>query len=401
MSKDSDEFHKKLKEDNKLDKLIQLDKRKSILFEKELTLKEHRATVDLNHLLKNTDDLERAKVINFGQMSDENINSIVTSLDEYMQAARNCMSFVCDAFKGLIPFFRKNLLLVLADTGGGKSTVVANIVWEAVRTKNPATGKRCRVLVLTNEEASEDFYARISCLRMKWAYIKHHEFTDEQRKTFSEDIPKLAANGLTVIGDNYDGVSGLTSTFEGIEMIFENLIRDQEFYDVIIIDYYQNVSSSKMDPKLGPYECQERFAQLLDKYKNTYPAPIVLMAQINKLKDDDDTTPYNIRIKGRKVICDKATYTVELRPNYKICYTAWVVHKSRFTGTTGDKIETGFDKGRYVPWTSDLETKASKALIEQLEKKDAEKLPPGVIIEDKKPNDELINKGEQNGPQDS
>ena len=311
---------------------------------------------------------------------------MVASMDEYMKAAKNCMSFVCDAFKGLVPLFRKNLLLILADTGGGKSTVVANIAWQAVSTINPATSKKGRVLVLTNEEVSEDFYARVSCLRNKWAYVKHHEFTEQQKNTFLEDIKILSDNGLSVIGDTHEGVSGMTSTFEGIEMIFENLIRDRKHYDVIIIDYYQNVASSKMDPRLGPYECQERFAQLLDKYKNIYPAPIVLMAQINKPKDDEDTTPYNIRIKGRKVICDKATYTVELRPNYKICYTAWTVHKSRFTGTTGDVIKTGFDRGRYVPWSKALEAKAAQTLIEQLEEKEADKLPPGVIIDEKKEN---------------
>ena len=384
MSKESDDLEQKLKTDTRLQELIKLDERKKALFEKELFLKEHRATVDLNHLLKNTGDMEKAKSVSFGQMSEENINNTVEALETYMAAAQNCMSFVCPAFRGLVPFFRKNLILILADTGGGKSTVVANIVFEALANKNPATGKANRVLVLTNEEAAEDFYARVSCLNRKWSYIKHHEFTNEQREIFKQDIPKLASAGLTVIGDAFEGVTGWTSTFEGIEMIFENLLQNKEYYDVVIIDYYQNIASSKLDPRLGAYESQERLSQLLDKYKNIYPAPIVVMAQINRLKDDEDTTPYNIRIKGRKIICDRATYTVELRPNYELKYTKWVVHKSRFTGTTGDEIDTGFEKGRYVEWDTAKEIEASKALIKKLEQKEKDQLPPGVVIDEKK-----------------
>jgi hypothetical protein len=392
VSKELDELNAKLGKD------LELHKRKEVLSEKEITLREHKVEIDLNNLIKNTSEIEIAKTIGFGKLTAGEIEQLVRENEDYMLAAKHSMNFINKEFAGTVPYFRKNLIVVLADTGHGKSTAVANIVYETISRINPATGKMGRVLVITNEEASEDFYNRITCFIKGWNYTKHNEFSDIQRKIFNEYIPILAKGGrLTVIGDTYQGISGWTRTIEGIKTILDSLIRDEVWYDAIIIDYYQNVTRSKLDSRLDINKCQEKFADMLDEFKTSYPAPIVVFAQINKRRDEEDTTPFNVRIKGRKIICDKATFIMELIPVHELRYSRWLVHKTRFTGTINKEVETGFDKGKFVPYSVDFKknvaTMREKELTEDAEKilGVAEKAEVKIVEENKGDTDESSN----------
>jgi replicative DNA helicase len=361
-----------------LKKEEELFKRKKDVEEKGLILKEHRITRDLNELVKNTAEIEQANTVNFGKMSQENIDKLVLDNQEYMEAARHAMVFINEEFKKTVPYFRKNLILVGGDTGDGKSTTVANIVFSTLTRKNPSTGKSCRVLVLSNEEAPEDFYNRVTSLVKGWKYANHDQFTDEQRKIFNEYIPIWAKDGrLTIIGDVYQGIPGCTTTPEGIETIFNNLIRDNEFYDVILIDYYQNVRFSKLDPKINEYECQRRLSGMLDQMKLRYPAPIIVMAQMKRLVDEEDTTPFNVRIKGSKLICDKATFICELIPERKLLLSKWKVWKSRFTESVGQCVYTGYDRGRFVPYSIAFQKNVAKLVDKNLERDKEEEL--GIV----------------------
>jgi hypothetical protein len=76
----------------------------------------------------------------------------------------------------------------------------------------------------------------------------------------------------------------------------------------LFIDYYQNIKRSKNDPSLDQYKCQSMFAAFMDKMKLIYPGAIVVMAQMKRLVNDEDSTPFNVRLKGSKEICDKATF---------------------------------------------------------------------------------------------
>lgn len=368
--------------EEQIQKQMDLDRRKKAVQEKDLTLKEHRVTRDLDELVKNTAEMEAAKTVDFNQMSQEDIAQLVIDNDEYMKASKHAMIFINDEFKKIVPFFKKNLIVIAGDTGDGKSTAVSAIVYGAITRKNPATGKPCRCLVLSNEEASEDIINRITSLIKGWQYTNHDQFTDEQRKTFSEYIPKLTKDGrLTVINDSYRGLNCTTSV-EGIETIFNNLIRDYEegknVYDVVILDYYQNVTYSKVDPKLDEFMCQRKLSNLLDRMKIRYPGPIVVMAQMKRLSDDSDTTPFNVRLKGSKLICDKATFICELIPERKLLRSKWVVWKSRFTGAVGKSIYTGYDHGKFVPYDANFQKSVAKIVERNLEKDKEEELGIGI-----------------------
>lgn len=354
MSKELDDLNAKFAQE------IELDKRQKDLRAKELTLKEHKVNNELDRLNEVKQEMKLASETNFGTMNEDQIRLLQKESTEYIDAAKKCMVFINDSFLGVVPFFRKNLIFIGGKTGEGKSTTVANIIRETIRQKNTETGKRRKALVLTNEEKSEDVYNRVTCLAKGWHYTNHDKFSEEQKNIFADTIPMLARDGmLTVVDNNYNGTFGTTTTLEGIEAIFENLIVNQIYYDVIVIDYYQNIKSSKKNPHMNEYEVQAKLANMLDRYKNIYPAPIVVMGQV-KAPDKDKETPFEYRIKGRKVILDPSTLAMEMVADRENLRTEWVVHKSRFTEAVGQSFYTGYDRGRFVPYDTEFLTKVNK-----------------------------------------
>lgn len=319
---------------------------------KKAVIDHRRASAQLDEIKRNDKDLEIIKKANFGVLSQDGIEKLQKANHDYMEAAKSSMFFIAKTFDDLVPFFRKNFILIGGKTGDGKSTTVANIVYSTLKQLNPATGKYRRALVITNEERGEDFYNRVTCLVNGWHYVNHNKFTEEQKKTFNDFIPKLAPM-LTVIDDGHEGSQGTTTTIEGIESIFNSLIERKEYYDVIIIDYYQNIISSKVSPYMSENEVQARLARAMDRYKNEYPAPIVMMAQVNP-QNDKDKAPFQHRIKGRKIIMDPATFVVEMMADRENLKTVWRVWKSRFTEVVGKDIVTGYEKGKYVDYTLDF-----------------------------------------------
>lgn len=351
--------------DKNLEKVIEIEAMKNDTAAKEAILKNRRATAALEALQQNDRDMAQAKATNFGSLTPEQVSEIQLANDEYIEAAKNAMTFICDTFDNKVPFFRKNFILVGARTGEGKSTAVANIAYQALSRKHPVTGKTLRVLVLTNEERAEDFYNRVTSLIKGWHYTNHSKFTKEQIDTYRKMIPVLASGGrLTVIDNNFNGAHGVTTSIEGIETVFENLLANKEYYDVVMIDYYQNIIHSQKYPHLSENEVQARLSRMMDKYKNSYPAPIVMMAQINA-PDKDDKTPFQYRIKGRKIIMDPATFVVEMVRDTKNLRTKWVIHKSRFTEAIGTDLWTGYDYGKFVKYDSAFAEKVQKLAYER------------------------------------
>ena len=296
-----------------------------------------------------------ASEASFGPLSAERVLELAKESTDYIESAAASMKFISEVFDGIVPFFSKNMILIGAKTGEGKSTCVANIVRSTIAQINPATGKPRRCLVITNEENIVDFYNRVTCLLKGWHYVNHDKFTQEQKQTFEQYIKLLSKDGrLTVVDDSHrtaggQTAGGITTTVEGIETIFKNLMRDQEYYDVVIIDYYQGVMESSKDATMDEYKVQRKLTHVLEKYRKVYPAPIILMAQTNPPeRDRDSPKPFQVRIQGTKLICTKATMIIEMIPNREELTTEWLIHKGRYAESTGASVFTGYKNGLFV-----------------------------------------------------
>lgn len=355
---------------------------------KKIVLDNKRINQSLKSIQQNEQDLAAAKNIHFGVLSPEEITRLQNDNADYLEAAKNSMDFILGDFKKVVPFFRKNLILVCGNTGDGKSMTVANLALSVITQSDRANQKFKKVLIITNEEKPEDFYNRLTCLIKGWHYVNHNEFTDAQRETFNRMIPSLAQR-VVVIHDSYGGTSGLTTTVEGISTIFDNLIRDQIYYDAVLIDYYQTIASSKENPSLDQFKVQAKLALALDQYKNSYPAPIVLMAQLYPT-DPKSKTPFQQRIKGTKMILDKVTCALEMIAVKDKKKTEWILHKGRYSEFLGKKIETGYKNGKIVKYDDAFITEAQQAFFRKEElktnKENADKLK--ALKEETKPNKE-------------
>lgn len=313
----------------------------------------HSVNVRYERFKDNEERHEAIKQTKFGTISDERAEEIGRESTEYLEKAAKPLSFINEAFFQKVPFFEKNLILVGADSGDGKSTAVAGMAHRLVSRQDEKTGKTRRVLVITNEENIPDFYNRLTCLQLKIQYTDHDLFTEEQRKIFEKMI-KVWKNRVTIVDDTFGStkdkiITGATTTPEGIRAIFENLIKDGEHYDAVLIDYYQGVNESSLDITMDEYKAQRKLTNVLEHYRKIYPAPIVLMCQVNR-DDPENRIPMKYRIMGTKLIFTRATYVLEMIKHPEELMTEWVIHKGRFA-KLGESIKTHFDKGMYIPWT--------------------------------------------------
>ena len=277
----------------------------------------------------------------------------------YMEGLKNSKVFINNDFRHLVPYHPGSLTLIAANTGDGKSTCAANLAYhDLVQGKN--------VIVISNEEKATDFYNRVTSIIKLWNYQNHQDFKEEQKRVFEEYIGILA-NKMTVVDNDYHGEPGQTTTIEGFKAILDKLLvmaKKGIVYDTVIIDYYQNIGMSTRNPKLVDWEVQAKVAKLLDAFKNSYPAPIVVLAQ-KKASTGDNELSFKELIQGRKIILDVCTCAIELkadRENYK---TDWTIRKSRFSAGAGQTISTGYKFGRYVQYSQDFKEEMQRIKIER------------------------------------
>lgn len=319
------------------------------LSKKEFELKKARIEVQHEKLAQQVKELEGFKKFKIGS-SDERIATLKIQNREYIDMAKKATVFLnIDEFRGLVPLFPRNLILVGAQTGDGKSTLTANMAYQFL-------AQNKRVLIITNEEHPTDVMNRIICLTKGWTYHDHTSITPEQQDEFDKLYPILSKR-LEVIDDAYNGVGGLTTTLEGMHAIQHSLLEDKSNpYEIIIIDYYQNANTSNKNPSASTYEVQHEVGRSWDIFKTKYNAPIIMLSQLKAVKEDD-TTPFKERIEGRKSIYNFCTCAIEVKANKQDSTTEWAFKKSRFARSIGVTVKTGFDRGRYVKYGREFAAK--------------------------------------------
>lgn len=343
---------------SKLDSVFQQEvDRKATLRIKEEEIKSARVESEYTKLKQSQEEVEKLKGVDFAAVSAAEILKLQQENRDYFKYAKKNMNFMPNqAFKNVIPFFPRNIIVIGAKSGQGKSTTTANLCLGILR-----SGKKC--LVITNEEHPADVYNRITCLIKGWKYTNHDAFTAEQEATFDKNIPILAQQ-IRIIHDNYEGVVGATTTLEGIKTICEKLKAANEKFDAIIIDYFQNISASKDRPNMKSFEVQEQVATYLNSFRMEYPAPITIMSQLKGGGNDDED--FDLKLQGRKTLFNIASCVIEMQADKEKLLTTWIIRKHRHSSTINNKIYTGWENGYYCDYTLDFMERVSKMRTDQL-----------------------------------
>ena len=319
--------------------------------------------VDLDKVRKSHADLIEARKANEAHKKftpDFNVGELAAQIasenDQYFANVKKSPPFILVAFKEIVPLVPKSITLICAYTGNGKTTIAANIALAMIKDKK-------RVLCLSTEEVRMDVYNRLICLDKGWSYSNHASISAEQIQTFNEETPKLMNQYDVIDNRSFNGLAKPTTSLEGVKCILESLKNKNEKYDAIVIDYYQNISTSVEQKNLKEHEVQYRLVEFLDKFKNEYPAPIIIFAQ-SRPNYKNEMAPIKDRISGRKTICDVSATILEVMADHEKYETAWKIHKSRFAAVTGKTVKTGWDKGKYVVIDDAFKVKQAQLIAE-------------------------------------
>lgn len=322
------------------------------LQEKEYELRKTRVEVQHQELKRRQEQKEAFGTLPIGQNIRERAERLIDENEEYVKLAKNSAIFLdMEIFKDKVALFPRNIILVGAETGTGKSTTVANFIESFVK-------KGKRVLVITNEEYPTDILNRVIFLLNNWAYANHDDITPEQLSEIKRLYPILMER-VEIIDDKFNGVGGTTTTLEGIQSICRTLTSQYEAgvkpYDAVLIDYIQNIKTSIDVPSLAQWGVLDRFGAYIDNWKSQYPAPILAFSQL-KAKNGDHQD-FKDRIEKFKAVMNHATTAIEVNADRDNLRTEWIFRKNRFKGAVGISVFTGYDKGRYIPYDQEFMTK--------------------------------------------
>jgi predicted ATP-dependent serine protease len=315
---------------------------------KSTKIKEVRTNTQYKRIVENETKAQAMDKIDLFNRSPDYYEKLAEDNSEYLDSAKESPEFLTEDFNDVVPFFPKNLIIIGAKSGEGKSTIASNIALGTI-----SQNKHC--LMITNEEVDTDVFNRITCLIKKWKYTNHKEFTAEQKAAFNANY-KFLGNRLSVINDMSNGTGGATTTLQGLRSILDKVVASEIKPGCIIIDYFQNICEDIETAGEGEYFVLKRVASLLDKYRKYVGCPIVVMVQLKA--QADEASDFKFRIEHCKEIYTKATCALEVKADRENHRTIFTPHKGRFNEHLGKDIPVGFDKGRYVKYDQAFKLKA-------------------------------------------
>lgn len=308
---------------------------------KKKQIERHRLDRAIQQIAKEKEAELAAKNFDFFSIAREKIEEMNAHDKMYHTFAKNKLPFITPKLSSIVPNHAGNLILIGAKTNAGKSTATANIAAEIIKDKSK------KVLIISGEEMASAVYNRIACLEQGLNVSRFAEFTEEQRISLAERKFSLAEQ--VVVFDFSASVPHLTTSIEGVEFITNNLLiklNEGKKYDVIILDYFQKVSTSTRSPDASTYSVLEQLTNVLDRFKNLYPAPLIVFAQ---LKPEAKDAEFEDRIKFCKNILVVSTFALEMRVDYERKITTFVPQKARYGAENilNNNIEVVFMGGRY------------------------------------------------------
>lgn len=345
-------------------KMIDEEKRNREYLQKRVEVQRHRIDRDFSRLQQNKKLNSQINEEDLLKESPEYLKQVEQRHREYLtNIVKSRMVFVADMpeFNDAITFVQKELILVGAESGSGKSTCVANLAFQMLR-----NGKK--PIILTNEETAEDVYSRIMALKDDKSYHKLASLSDEDREFFISST-KVLSPFVKVIDNSYNNLDSPTSSIEGLRAILNALKKSDQKYDALIIDYLQNFCNSIEYPEKPMWECMIVITEMLEDFRKFYPAPTVLFTQLKDKTKENEGLPFKNRIEQGKSIFNRCTTAIEIIASPKDLETEWVLHKSRFSNSKGNRFKTGWWSGRYVPLDQNFVDRRNKYREKQIANK--------------------------------
>lgn len=316
---------------------------------KEFEVKKHKISNEYEKIQKGEAVKKDLEKLNPFEVSDEYLETLKLRAKQKFEYAQKKMRIFAEVpeFSDAVPFYGGEMILVGAKTGSGKSTFSINVAYGLILQNK-------KTLLITNEEDSVDTINRIASLFVAKRYGGLDQMDEAAKEKYLELLPKIAQKVQVVdanfaVNNGLNHLPNLTNTIEGLRFIVDKLLEESKkgnVYDAIIIDYYQKFNSSVQNPDLDIYTCQGMAAEIIEELRQKYPAPIIVMSQLEPL--DNENKPLEKRIQGRKIIANFATCIIELRVDRKERRTEFVFHKYRNGDFPTNKLYVGWKNGKFV-----------------------------------------------------
>lgn len=268
--------------------------------------------------------------------AQDRVNVIKRERSARIEGKRNALPLINKSFRG-ITMIGPGLTLIGGITGRGKTSTASNLIKEVLN----KTSKT--ILVITNEETMEDVYSRVACLRLgkNW-----REYRDAEGDIAWNDVEKeveCLAGYLEVKGGVSEGFD--MTKLEDVIMVFEHVKTCSYIYDLVVLDYFQTVNHSVNEANES-WIVSKKFGSYLKEFCRTCTIPVVVFVQ---LKSHSGGADFKSRVESDLTLANHATVIIEIVPDFEAETTTFLIHKDRFSHSTGKKIVNKFVNGEYIP----------------------------------------------------
>lgn len=251
------------------------------------------------------------------------------------QMQRNKIPFITPQF---FPGFYlcQGLVLIGAESGRGKSTLAGNVVAGIIHNCVNA-----RVMMISNEESADAIYERIAAISLGIPFTKIHTKSIDslsQKKVESYIRDVLTHSVEVVTDDNFK-----TSMEEDVMSVMES--GAHEGYNAIILDYHQNVTSSRNNPEKESYRVSKDLGQYYKDFGKRCSLPVITFAQLSARAD---ASKFKDRVENDKTLYNHSFMAIEIIADTDTCTSTFKIHKDRFCNSTGKEIVMNFEGGKFV-----------------------------------------------------
>ena len=273
---------------------------------------------------------------------DNTCQNMFKDIHKRRQAKKKNYPFICSTFDDLYDL-AMGFILMVGKSGQGKSTVLANILAHLVITNSI----KKRVLVISNEESTEDVYSRIACIVEGIDWVKYRADTISEQDwnrvmaRMMEITKVITVQSITSETMNYQYMEDFVATMGHAEEI-----QDQpNAFEMILFDYWQTVNQSRDNLNLSSVEVSKQLGFYMKEFAARVPVPLIAFSQLK----GDDKLDIKDRIENDKTLYNHAQDCIEILPNFDTQKTTFHFHKNRWGHLQGKYITVPFKDGKFIP----------------------------------------------------